>query len=111
MSDVEYYQGEIQSLAKSLAKSRANEKQLREALIDMVYQFAHWSDHVGGFCSGGLSALEDAFEALGCDDPYLVPELWCGVGGCKRQIAAGTNTPEGYKRTCVKHIPTLEVKQ
>ena len=89
----------------------SNEKKLREALIGMVHQFAHWSDTVGGFCTGGLSALEEAFEVLDYDEPQPMPELQCGVGGCKRQIAAGTNTPEGYKRTCVKHIPALEVKQ
>jgi len=89
----------------------SNEKKLREALIGMVHQFAHWSDTVGGFCTGGLSVLEDAFEVLGYDDPQPMPEFWCCVIGCKRQIAAVINTPEGYKRTCVKHIPALEVKQ
>jgi hypothetical protein len=33
----------------------------REALEGMVTQYAYWSDSAGGYTTGGLSALEDAF--------------------------------------------------
>jgi hypothetical protein len=36
-----------------------------EALDGMVRQFAYWSDTRGGYTTGGLSALEDAFDDWG----------------------------------------------
>lgn len=40
--------------------------ELREALVDMVWQFAYTSSK--GYHTGGLSALEGAFSALGISD-------------------------------------------
>ena len=53
------------------------ERDVREVLEHMVHQFAYWSESVGGLGTGGLSALEDAFEVLGWDDPHPVPGARC----------------------------------
>ena len=48
--------------------------ELREALIDMVWQFAYedTKNGEGVMHTGGLSALESAFDALGLSDPITV---------------------------------------
>jgi hypothetical protein len=50
--------------------------ELREALADMVSQFAYRGTYEGreNLHTGGLSALEDAFVALGLSDPITVYE-------------------------------------
>jgi hypothetical protein len=62
-------------------------KKLTSALVDMVNQFAY-DDNESYYClsideygltkihTGGLSALEDAFEVLELDDPCLRKDLW-----------------------------------
>jgi hypothetical protein len=75
----------------------------REALESMVHQFAHWDDKAGGYTTGGLSALEDAFHVLGWDDPHPYPEGRCHR--CKRQGTIGTPTKDGYKWSCHEHAP------
>jgi len=46
----------------------------RGVVKDLVWQFAYrGNDHSGKWLStGGLSALEGAFKALGWNDPYYV---------------------------------------
>jgi hypothetical protein len=78
-------------------------EELREALEDMVCQFAYWSDGVGGYTTGGLSALEDAFEVLGWSNPHPAPEACCDELGCKRRADCGWPSPTGYRRTCGEH--------
>ena len=73
----------------------------RDALEDMVNQFAYWGN--GGYVTGGLSALEHAFAVLGWDEPHVVKELWCDEPGCRERITCGTRTTTGYRRTCSKH--------
>ena len=80
-------------------------EELKDALESMCYQFGYWNDAKGGLTTGGLSALEDAFDALGWDDPHLVPEMCCDEPGCKRQANCGTPTATGYRRTCGEHCP------
>ena len=48
--------------------------ELKEALIDMVNQFAYRGTYEGreNLHTGGLSALESAFDALGISDPITV---------------------------------------
>jgi len=48
--------------------------ELREALIDMVSQFAYRGTYEGreNLHTGGLSALESAFDALGLSDPITI---------------------------------------
>ena len=41
----------------------------RDALIEMVVHFAYMNPKKNRFHTGGLSVLEDAFEALGIPDP------------------------------------------
>ncbi len=74
-----------------------------EALEGMVHQFAHWHGGVGGYTTGGLSALEDAFEALGWEDPHPYPKGRCDEPDCMEQATCGWPTSGGYRRTCGKH--------
>jgi len=48
--------------------------ELKEALIDMVNQFAYRGTYEGreNLHTGGLSALESAFDALGISDPITI---------------------------------------
>lgn len=71
--------------------------------VGMVWQFAYDTDE-GFITTGGLSALEDAFGALGWDDPYPMPEeLICDQEGCRKRSTCGFPTETGYKRTCGAH--------
>lgn len=81
-----------------------------DALEGMVTQFAYWRDDVGGYTTGGLSALEYAFTILGWDDPHPAPEVQCGMGGCKKLATMGTRAPmpERYRRSCWDHQPTAD---
>lgn len=75
---------------------------LREALDSMVRQFAYAGN--GRRTTGGLSALEEAFAALGWDDPHpLDKEEMCDEPGCKEPTSCGFPTPNGYRRTCGEH--------
>ena len=83
---------------------------LREALEDMVYQFGYSGAKNGQptLLTGGLSALEGAFEALGWDDPYVIPDpVWCDAPvtpRCPNPTTSGTPTADGYKRFCHEHF-------
>src|SRR5690349_6791032 len=70
----------IAALADSgvvLVEREAHEA-IRDALEDMVNQFAYWSDaDPPGQIMGGLSALEGAFAALGYDEPHPADHLRC----------------------------------
>ena len=59
----------------------------KEALEDMVWQFAYkgTKNDKSIMSTGGLSALEYAFEALGWDDPIYFEDMdgvICDVDGC-----------------------------
>lgn len=75
------------------------EKEYRDALEDMVWQFAYKSNGKGrrpaSLFTGGLSALEHAFDVLGYDDPHPAPEGECVVKGCRNWATCGT--PKGAK--------------
>jgi len=84
---------------------------LQEALEGMCYQFGYWSDGVGGVGTGGLSALELAFEFLGWGDPHPVPEMRCKVEGCLKQNTVGwpcLDEGHRYHRTCGDHWRSME---
>ena len=55
--------------------------ELREALADMVNQFAYegTKNGEGVMRTGGLSALEDAFVALGLSDPITVEDFEAAI--------------------------------
>ena len=83
---------------------------LRAALEDMVRQFAYWSNSAGGIYTGGLSALEEAFDVLGWDDPYPLPDRRCDEPGCMEDGTmgwptrpGGTGLNGGYRTTCWDH--------
>jgi hypothetical protein len=84
--------------------------ELREALEGMVYQFGYWGvrdeggSEVGGFFTGGLSALEEAFRLLGYGDFMPAPEVECCMPDCHGQATCGAPHPDGYRRTCGKHF-------
>lgn len=84
--------------------------ELRDALLDMVTQFAHQTvkDGVPCYSTGGLSALEHAFSVLGWDDPHPCPENACQMPGCTAWATCGTPTPDGYKRLCGTHDRAIE---
>jgi len=84
---------------------------LLDALEAMVRQFAYWADGKGGsLWTGGLSALENAFDLLGWDDPHPVPDMACDEPGCSKKgmygwstRPGGTGMNGGYRRTCYEH--------
>ena len=77
----------------------------RETVKALVWQFAYRGndDNRRWLSTGGLSALKDAFKALGWDDPYYVEGGGCEYPGCADWATCGTPTPEGYKHFCGKH--------
>ena len=85
---------------------------LREALEDMTCQFACWTPGPNpGLTTGGLSTLEDAFDALGWAEPHDVPERRCDEPGCAEEATCGwparpggTGPNGGYRRTCHRHM-------
>lgn len=83
--------------------------ELKKALEDMVFQFAYEFDNPPRIGTGGLSALEHAFNVLGWPDPKPVPERQCqyGKGKCQTTATCGTPTKKGYKRVCGKHFRLL----
>jgi hypothetical protein len=101
---------DVANLASELMEARAEVKRLREALEDMVDQFAYPLDEPPRITTGGLSALEHAFDVLGYSDPKEVPGRECQIEGCKKTATCGTPTPNGYKRVCLKHFRLLEGK-
>ena len=94
-----------------VAAPRSDEVEaLRDALEGMARQHSYWSDTVGGIHTGGLSSLEDAFEALGWEDPQPLPDRRCDEPGCMKEGAmgwptrpGGTGPNGGYRRTCWDH--------
>ena len=60
--------------------------ELKEALADMVNQFAYetQTDGGGALYTGGLSALENAFCALGLSDPITVADFEAAIKNTER---------------------------
>ncbi len=81
--------------------------ELRDALEGMVYQFAYESDNPPRIHTGGLSALEYAFDILGWPDPKPMPERQCQYRGCHKTAHCGTSTRAGYERVCGEHFRIL----
>ena len=80
---------------------------MKEALIDMIFQFGYRTviDNKPAIITGGLSALEGAFDALNWDDPhYLTPEgNTCEIEGCMNEISSGQRWGKYYLSLCHKH--------
>lgn len=80
-----------------------------EALESMVWQFAFKTtkNDRPALCTGGLSALEEAFAVLGWNDPHVCPafdEAGCDKEGCNEWATCGQPTPDGYKHFCGRHM-------
>ena len=80
---------------------------MEEALKDMVFQFGYRGVVNGHpvISTGGLSALESAFDALGMDNPYILPEEGntCEIAGCMEEISSGSHWGKLYLMLCHKH--------
>lgn len=82
----------------------------KEALQDMVWQFAYrgTKNNKSIMLTGGLSALEGAFEALGWDDPKYFDDMdgvICDVEDCPGWVQAqgGMWADTGYWCLCGLH--------
>jgi len=82
---------------------------VKEALESMVWQFGHKGVKNGEpiIWTGGLSALEEAFEALGWEDPKFVEDsdAICDVEGCAEWVVSQGIAWEdtGYWLVCSEH--------
>lgn len=87
-------------------------EELREALEDMVWQFAYRFDGAAkrppSLGTGGLSALEHAFGVLDWPDPKKCPDSSCDIQGCQKWPGSGNPLPNGdYWSLCTDHMMTL----
>lgn len=80
-------------------------ERLGSALDSMTRQFAYWSSRAIGYATGGLSALEEAFSALGWEDPHPAPEACCEVAGCSGEAT----TVHRGRRLCGDHWRKAEL--
>ena len=97
----------------------------KDALESMVFQFGYrdvWGDDQPTISTGGMSALEEAFDALGWDDPHYLPEegYTCEVVGCMEADICGVywGVSKLYLRLCLTHhhqsyvgLPMPPIKQ
>lgn len=80
-----------------------------QVLEHMVFQFGYRAVKNGKpvIHTGGLSALEGAFEVLGWDDPHYLPEegFTCEVVGCMNEDTVGMHWGNSklYLRLCSEH--------
>ena len=85
------------------------ESEIKEALEEMVWQFAFRGvkDNTSILWTGGLSALETAFEALGWDDPKFFEDMEgiCDVEGCAEWVSSQGMAwrDTGYWCVCDNH--------
>ena len=81
----------------------------RDALESMAWQFGYRGVKNGMpvIHTGGLSALEEAFDALGWEDPHYLPEegYTCEVAECMEADTCGMPWAENkpYLRLCSDH--------
>lgn len=80
----------------------------KEALGDMLWQFAYRADGKGKrppvLFTGGLSALEHAFSVMEWPDPKPCPDSSCDILRCQRWPHAGVPFPNGdYLSLCSEH--------
>jgi hypothetical protein len=61
--------------------------ELKEALISLMWQFAYYGtkNNVAVMHTGGLSALEDAFSALGLSDPITVENFEAAIKNTEKK--------------------------
>jgi hypothetical protein len=94
----------IRELKKNIVKLEADNAQLRDSVVNLCLQFACNAESPAGVMTGGLSALEEAFELLGWTDPHPTPESACDESGCGKIATCGFPVKGGpYRRTCYEH--------
>ena len=105
------YQGYLLGIAEkesAVAEAMAEvSEKLRDALEGMVWQFGYRITRRGKPClsAGGLSALEDAFRALGWCDPYSVDEsMECDVENCHNWRSSQIHWDGMYSIICDVHF-------
>ena len=80
---------------------------MKEALEDMVYQFGYRTviDNRPAIITGGLSAIESAFSALGWNNPHYIEEEGntCEISGCMEPSTSGLRWGILYLSLCHKH--------
>jgi hypothetical protein len=81
-------------------------QRIRDGLEDMAWQFAYriMVDGRPAITAGGTSALVEAFDILGWDDPRQVgEEVCCEVDGCNQWVEAYLTWDGLYLRLCAAH--------
>lgn len=75
-------------------------ERLKDALEDMVGQYAHHTVVNGrrAYTTGGMSALEHAFEALGWDEPHYTDDGECEIDGCNEWATCVAGYPRSLAR-------------
>lgn len=91
------------------------ESELQDSLEDMVWQFAYRFDGAAkrppSLGTGGLSALEHAFDVLDWPDPKKCPDSSCDIQGCQKWPGSGNPIPNGdYWSLCTDHMMMLTDK-
>ena len=81
---------------------------MEDALKHMVFQFGYRGVKNGKpmVWTGGLSALEEAFEVLGWDDPHYLPDAdgyTCEIVGCMKEPTCGMPWGDLYLSICSDH--------
>jgi hypothetical protein len=87
---------------------------IKEALHDMVWQFAYrdTKNDKPMLWTGGLSALEGAFEALGWSNPHFVDEVMeCDIEGCHNWYSPQIHWDGMYVLICDLHARDYLVKK
>ena len=77
----------------------------KEIIEGLLYQFAYQGEKGGRamLWTGGMSALERAFDFIGWDNPHFVPEMECEIEGCHSFADCGLSTPNGVIQVCTNH--------
>ncbi|KKM27871.1 hypothetical protein LCGC14_1570370 [marine sediment metagenome] len=80
----------------------------KEDLESMVWQFGYRGTKGGRLMisTGGLSALEEAFSAIGWEDPHYVddPSMECDVEGCHDWRSPQIHWDGVYSLICDSHF-------
>ena len=102
-------------LRKELEARDGEVGEIRDALEDMTRQFAYSGTlkKTPVYTTGGLSALENAFDVLGWSDPQPCPENKCEIKGCNEiATCVGANKDDikgNFIRCCYKHFKEADV--
>jgi hypothetical protein len=88
-------------------REATNESDLKALVQSLCIQFSIWDDRVGGLRTGGISALEEGFKALGWTDPQPRPGERCERPGCMKRFC-------GYDRgdrLCFEHLQAAKEEE